>query len=351
MALQAPIEKWMSSDPITVNKDEPILNVLRLMDKQKISSIVVMDQGKIAGIFSERDVVKHVALSGCPVLNEPIEEAMTKNPICVNFDEDYNSVYLKMYANNIRHVPVLKNEKLVGVVSIRDLLRFYQNNAEEELQDARGKLLEAQKMLQLSQNDQILELMERVKTLEEMSLTDHLTGLYNSRYFDKRLTEELGRAKRYGQYLSLIFCDIDFFKKINDTHGHKTGDAVLTALGHIFASEIGSAEMLSRLRKSDIVARYGGEEFVIILPQTTKDGGITTAERIRSVIERSTFSTEKGESMGNITLSFGVSEFPSDAQAVEDLIVKADSAMYAAKNSGRNSVVGWNESFEIRIHE
>jgi diguanylate cyclase (GGDEF)-like protein len=350
MERHMPIEKWMSPNPVVVSGALPFLEVLKVMDREKISCVLITDDGIVEGIFSERDVVNYIAVSGCGVLEEPIEKHMTKNPISVESDEDYDSVYLKMYINNIRHVPVLKEKKLVGIVSIRDLLRFRQNMYEEELSESRLIIQELNKMLNLSKNEQIAMLTDRVKKLEELSLTDHLTGLYNFRYFEKRIREEYIRAKRYKQALSLVFCDIDYFKKINDTYGHSTGDIVLKTIGQVFSNEIGSAELVSRLRKSDIVARYGGEEFVIILPQTTKFNAVVIAERIRHIFEETVFQTDKGLPLEHVTLSFGVSECSDDCMSSEDLVVRADSAMYAAKTRGRNCVVSWDDNIEHRIH-
>jgi diguanylate cyclase (GGDEF)-like protein len=344
MERHMPIEKWMSPNPVSVTKSMHLIEVLRLMDREKISCVLITDDKNIEGIFSERDVVNYIAVFGAGVLDGPIENHMTKNPIYVDSDEDYDSVYLKMYINNIRHVPV------VGIVSIRDLLRFRQNMYEEELSESRLVIQELNKMLNLSKNEQIALLTDRVKKLEELSLTDHLTGLYNFRYFEKRIKEEFIRAKRYRQGLSLIFCDIDYFKKINDTYGHSTGDLVLKTIGQVFSCEIGSAELVSRLRKSDIVARYGGEEFVIILPQTTKINAVVIAERIRHIFEETAFVTDKGLPLERITLSFGVSECSDDCASSDDIIVRADSAMYAAKTRGRNCVVSWEDNIEHRIH-
>ena len=153
------------------------------------------------------------------------------------------------------------------------------------------------------------------------SVTDGMTGLYNHSHFEKVLRIELGRADRFSQYLSLIMLDIDHFKKFNDQNGHVAGDRALKQVADIIKNNV---------RKIDVVARYGGEEFIIILPQTFKvgaSGAYPIAERIRCLIERQDFG---------ITISAGIATYPLDATDPEELVIKADKALYLAKNSGRN---------------
>jgi diguanylate cyclase (GGDEF)-like protein len=138
------------------------------------------------------------------------------------------------------------------------------------------------------------------------------------------------RVRRYETTVSVLLIDIDFFKRVNDTHGHLVGDDVLTEI----------AELLQRaVRAVDVVARYGGEEFVIVLPETGAVGAASFAERIRELVEAKTFvQTPDGTGL-HITASIGVATFPSPGvQTVEDLLAKADQALYRAKAEGRNLV-------------
>ncbi|MEK7851216.1 MAG: GGDEF domain-containing protein, partial [Deltaproteobacteria bacterium] len=164
---------------------------------------------------------------------------------------------------------------------------------------------------------------------EMMAITDELTKLYNHRYFVKSLNEELKRAGRYKQDLSLIMIDVDSFKNYNDTHGHLKGNDVLKEIARILAETV---------RDVDIVARYGGEEFSIILPQTDKEKAVLTAERIRAAVER--FGFYKGETQpgGKVTISMGVAMFPHDGKASSDVVGRADEALYQAKREGKNRV-------------
>jgi len=170
-------------------------------------------------------------------------------------------------------------------------------------------------------------------TIEKMSITDELTQLYNRRYFHARLDEEIQRFERYGHSCSLLMLDIDFFKHINDDHGHQAGDEILAGIAAIAQSNT---------RKVDVVARYGGEEFVVILPETDETGAHVIAEKLRGLIEKHEFPISDGETL-RVTASFGVSSLGSVDKDTSDksqqIIKQADDALYKAKETGRNTVV------------
>jgi len=169
--------------------------------------------------------------------------------------------------------------------------------------------------------------------IEVMATTDGLTGLFNHRQFQERLLEEFKRQNRYGSPISLLIIDLDFFKKINDTYGHPVGDLVLR----------GTADILrGTVREVDMAARYGGEEFAALLIGTDKKGAIQTAERLRKAIESYEFRAD-GKKI-RVTSSIGVASAPPDASTKEDLIERADRALYKAKSDGRNRVVGWSDA-------
>jgi len=164
--------------------------------------------------------------------------------------------------------------------------------------------------------------------LEVQARTDALTGVMNRLALDENLTREMARVRRDRQPLSLVLFDLDYFKELNDRMGHQHGDEALKMVAKLTRQE---------LRASDLLARYGGEEFLVVLPGTDKNGAIVTAERLRKRIERAAISS--GQEM-ILTSSYGVASFPEDGEESTDLIAAADSRLYAAKNSGRNSVVG-----------
>jgi two-component system cell cycle response regulator len=163
--------------------------------------------------------------------------------------------------------------------------------------------------------------------MEELAITDGLTGLYNHRYFQEAFNQEIDRAERQDQTLTLLIMDIDHFKGFNDSFGHPAGDFILKSLAQL---------MTKTARKIDILARYGGEEFAALLPGIDKKNAKKTAERWRKGIARSSFKTS-GQSFA-ITLSIGYATFPSDGQSKVELIQKADRGLYRAKENGRNQV-------------
>jgi two-component system cell cycle response regulator len=173
---------------------------------------------------------------------------------------------------------------------------------------------------------------ERIK---ELSYTDGMTQLHNYRYFEKRLSEELARAKRNSQGLALLILDVDHFKNYNDTLGHQAGDEALRILSNV---------LKETARNVDIVCRYGGEEFAAILPNMNMEGAEIFAERVREAIEIEKFPKEEVQPKGCITVSIGVSFFPNHSEEISDLIYKADLALYKAKKDGRNRVIFFNES-------
>lgn len=171
------------------------------------------------------------------------------------------------------------------------------------------------------------ELEANKQTFEMLSITDQLTGLYNSRYFYEQLQKEIQRSQRYGRPLSVLLIDIDDFKKHNDSFGHIEGDRVLRQLGRLISSV---------LRENDSGYRYGGEEFTIILPETDGDQAAVVADRIRSDFKGVDFSPDGQEVQK--TLSAGVAEF-NGSDDVSSFIRHADKAMYAAKQTGKDKVV------------
>lgn len=161
--------------------------------------------------------------------------------------------------------------------------------------------------------------------LREMSNRDGLTQLFNRRYIEETLSTEYDRAKRYGNKLSVILTDIDFFKKVNDNHGHLAGDEVLRVV---------SQRLTQGLRGTDILGRYGGEEFIIVLPETDIEGAEILAERLRKAVNAEPIKAE-GESL-TIAISLGVTEMNEKTLAYAQLIAEADLGLYKSKESGRN---------------
>ncbi len=172
------------------------------------------------------------------------------------------------------------------------------------------------------------ELQRVLAELREQAMTDPLTGLYNRRYFSDALNRELAKANRTGSPVSVIFMDLDLFKKVNDTWGHAAGDAVLKAIGALIRKGV---------RGSDIAARHGGEEFAMLMPQTSGAVVVQRAEALRREIESMEVPYD-GENL-RVSASFGVAEGGAHTGSPADLMKAVDEALYAAKAAGRNQVV------------
>ncbi len=172
------------------------------------------------------------------------------------------------------------------------------------------------------------ELLETNKRLELLSITDGLTKLHNHRYLQDELARAFEESNRYGRPLSVAMIDLDFFKRVNDTHGHAVGDEVLKCAASLFRESV---------RSTDLVARYGGEEFAIMMPETELSDAMTFAEKIRSLVEETPMTTQAGPL--HVTVSIGLASVPhTRIGSAKELINVADKALYRAKKSGRNQV-------------
>jgi two-component system cell cycle response regulator len=185
------------------------------------------------------------------------------------------------------------------------------------------------KRLQEALEEREKELLEVNERLRHMSQTDGLTGLDNRRHLNERIEEMFQHAQRLNEPFSLVMCDLDKFKSVNDTYGHQAGDEVLKQLARILKDEA---------REIDRVGRYGGEEFMLLLPGTVLDAAVTFAERVRKRIAAHTFTFDGGTLQR--TASFGVSGWPHPKIQESDTLVRtADDALYVAKETGRNRVI------------
>ncbi|MHB8843141.1 MAG: sensor domain-containing diguanylate cyclase [Nitrospirota bacterium] len=167
-----------------------------------------------------------------------------------------------------------------------------------------------------------------IERLEYLSQIDGLTGLLNRRALTDQLEYEVDRARRYGSELSVILCDLDNLKEINDTHGHIGGDTTLQLL---------SATIRSSLRNADIAGRYGGDEFLVIVPQTSLEGAASIAEKVRAAAERAEVKLDGGKII-TLSLSIGVAALANPPEGMDGLVSRVDAALYASKNTGRNKV-------------
>jgi diguanylate cyclase (GGDEF)-like protein len=202
-------------------------------------------------------------------------------------------------------------------------------NLEKELKNTNESL-----QAQLQENERL-----RLQ-LQEQAIRDPLTGVFNRRYFAEALDRETARAIRENSPFSLIVLDVDFFKKVNDTYGHKCGDIVLQSLAKF---------LQENTRRSDIVCRFGGEEFVILMPDAAVDDAHERAERFRKEFE-AIINEYEGRQV-RATFSAGVASFPIHANSGDTLLNLADLALYQSKSNGRNRVTVFSPEMKDTAHE
>jgi diguanylate cyclase (GGDEF)-like protein len=167
-----------------------------------------------------------------------------------------------------------------------------------------------------------------VERIQELTITDDCTGLYNARHLYKTLDTEVYRSARFGYEFSVLFIDLDHFKHVNDTYGHLVGSKLLAEIGYLIKAQ---------LRLIDFAFRYGGDEFVVLLPQTTKDSALVVGKRLQDGFRASSFCREEGLNL-NVRASIGLATYPHDARTAHDIIRQADEMMYVVKNSTRDNI-------------
>lgn len=178
---------------------------------------------------------------------------------------------------------------------------------------------------------------------KDLSNSDGLTRISNYRHFNQVLQLEIDRQHRYHRPLTLLMIDIDDFKKTNDRHGHLIGDLVLIKIAALLTAEI---------RGFDFVARYGGDEFTVILPEVSEKEALAVGQRIMKSIGQYEFKSPENEDIGKLSITIGIASFPKDAAAREELISRADQAMYAGKSAGKNCIcIFGDEKNVIRLHQ
>ncbi|MEE9524111.1 MAG: sensor domain-containing diguanylate cyclase, partial [Thermodesulfovibrionales bacterium] len=316
---------------------EESLHILSTLNINELCGNIVNGINRISGepavIFIKKDKENSFELAGSKGIRVPEQKEFGLNDTILNLCienrqklilSDASSMKKKLLPfrtiaiSSILCFPLIHEEEVLGVAVTfshrKDAFDIYQTEGIEILNN----------MASLSIDN--VNLLHRI---DEMALTDGLTGLFNHRHFQERLDEEIKRTGRTNDPLSLVLTDIDHFKSVNDNYGHPAGDAVLREVSDIIRS---------RMRETDIAARYGGEEFALILTNTDVRGALKIAEDLRAVVEDKDFSSVDKQ----ITISLGISSYPADASVKQDLIDKADQALYYAKENGRNRSILWS---------
>jgi diguanylate cyclase (GGDEF)-like protein len=300
------IETIMSKDVSTAELNTPISIIINKLYNDKLGAIVIINNKNVPiGIITERDIVGGLYKFKEQLLKKKAREVMTSPIVYISPDSDIEEAAILMALNRIRRLPVINDNKLVGIISYKDLANTLRKN--------------------------YYSLEEKTEILEDKANKDALTSLYNKGYIFDQLKYQISLSQSTKKPFSIIMIDIDHFKKVNDTFGHLCGDYVLKKISSIFSEQT---------RSVNIIGRYGGEEFLILCPGSDKYSAFNFAERLRTLIENMQFAYE-GKNF-KITISAGVAEFDNKIKKPETLIANADTALYQAKNSGRNRTVIFN---------
>ncbi|NCO51522.1 MAG: diguanylate cyclase [Deltaproteobacteria bacterium] len=315
------------------------MTILRII-VEKVSTIIDVARCSIVSINSNGDIFVKASndldenveirldLNRYPEIRKSLE---SKQPVIINnmkLDPLFDTVRAhieKLDYNSIIVIPVVKKESIIGTFFLRTASPLKNGITSRIFKVCQ---LVANISANALENAMLFDNMKTAKDyFEEMSIRDGLTKLFNHRHFYQRLEEEFSRALRYNESLSLLFFDLDDFKRINDDYGHACGDEILKRIGRLIKTVA---------RESDIPARYGGDEFTIILPNTTEQGALDLAHRLSTTINQHPFEPLNGDCL---SVSMGVSTFADQNLPSSDrLLHLADEAMYEAKKQGRGRV-------------
>ncbi len=319
------LDRVMTRQVMAVSPDTPIETVAAAMHARKLSCTVACERERPVGVVSERDMVRALR----DVLRDSkrhllrVSEVMSSPVLTLRYDATLEDAVALISVHGIRRVPVVdETGKLVGVVTQTDLLR------------AATAQMEAQRDgLERIVAERTSSLVEANRRLEELSLRDGLLQIGNRRAMEISLAQLHGTSLRYGRPYCLALFDVDYFKRYNDTNGHLAGDEALRRI----------VDALQRTKRDvDSIHRFGGEEILIVLPETGPEGVRIAAERARQTLE-SLGLPHRASPHGVVTVSAGVAAFPSVGLASpnwEAVVALADSALYRAKQLGRNRVEG-----------
>jgi diguanylate cyclase (GGDEF)-like protein len=362
------IDEVMTTQVIQASPTTSLLDVTQQMAKEKVSCIVISEtttKGKVhpVGIITEQDIVKLQAQE-LDLKATQAQQVMTTPLISLKDSDSLWYANKVMYQHHIRRLVVTGDDgELRGIITQSSVLRVLDpiemqtlvNILQEVLEERTKKLKQVNQSLQqvvaerLEIEAALLESEARYRTLsmqqaeicqqlemanqhlQRLATSDGLTGLANRRHFDDYFLQEWRRLAREEACISLILCDVDYFKNYNDTYGHQAGDNCLRQIANLLLNSV--------KRPADLVARYGGEEFIILLPNTNVVGAIHVAQKIRLGVKSLQIPHINSQTSEYVTLSLGVATtIPHLDNNPADLIATADSALYKAKYFGRDRV-------------
>jgi len=324
---------------ITAKPEQSVFDVCELMRSNNIGAVVIVRAKKPIGMFSERDLLNRVVAMDKSYKRTKLKDVMITNVTTAEVTVTPEEAYRLMSSKNIRHLPVVKNGNLVGIVSIKDLLRFDMRVMEQVVTEQTKELNFLKDLLDKTSDACTKKLLKKINELKDLVMVDDLTKLFNHKCFEEMLKKEITRSKREKRSLCLLFIDIDHFKHYNDINGHERGNVVLKQVADILSNTSRKSDTIFKMLPIDIVARYGGEEFVFILPGTDRKGGLRKARRLLKDIRNYNFYNGEAQPKGKLTISIGIAEYPNDALSWKMLIKQVDKALYKAKETGRDKAV------------
>lgn len=291
---------------------DPTIDVISLMDHHLNDSVLLYDNDKPAGIITTKDIVKLFGESNN--LHLPVANYMSAPVETIPFNTSIKQALEFIQAKNFKRLIVEDRKgEVIGQITQGELISRVYSRWTDMIRHNDTHLKKVNKELQI-----------RATKYEELSSVDHLTGIYNRAKFESELQKEINRVDRYQtQSFSIVFFDVDYFKKVNDQFGHSVGDLVLQEI---------CLNVQKQMRITDVFARWGGEEFVIILPATSIQSAFTVAEKLRVSVNEMELT-----GVGQVSCSFGVAHFRS-GDTFHSVILRADQATYLAKANGRNRV-------------
>lgn len=345
VSMTSRVAQYMTSPVINADLDTPLVDIVMIMNDKKVARVIILDKKGVAvNMVTTRDVVRNLDGDYSQFLERKLRNAKE----ILNFLPE---MMIEILDTGSEQLIVWANEKVIstfgGRLIDKPVAAFLPRENWEKILSALKSLNKIEN-IKLKKDDRIYEIsgfmlktdielekgriqliMRDITADIKLSNTDALTGVYNRRFLNEFLMKEIERSKRMAKDFSLVICDIDNFKEINDTFGHLSGDMVLKSLTDL---------MTSTIRHFDVLSRYGGDEFMMIFPETAMDEVSVIVERLRNKIQTDDISLPDGL-RAKITASFGLAEFPLDGICSDDLILKADERLYRAKSQGKNKVV------------
>ncbi len=345
VSLDNRVHDYMSTPVINVHLDTALVDIVTIMNDRKIRRVIVHDdQGISTSVITTRDVLKSLGSDYSEFLERKLrnaKEILNLLPEMMIEIAEAGGNHLIVWANDkvlsrfgmdildqpvTEFLPPHQWHKIYTAMLELGKVENIKLKKENEILEISGFYLNVER----NQNHGKIQLIIRNITDDiRLSTTDPLTCTYNRRFINEYVMKEIARYKRTQESFSLVMCDIDNFKEINDNYGHSAGDIVLKSLSQLINTT---------LRQIDVFGRYGGDEFILVLSSTDNKSASDVIDRLRMKIESIPIALPEGVKK-SITVSFGVATFPVDGESSDDLLLKADERLYKAKSLGKNKVV------------